>query len=76
LWSICCSKANNNKTKTAKDGLQPITILDGLHVSKEFLCQIRSKMVLMTEGERRLTRAVWQIYRYYTAAPFMTFIFE
>jgi hypothetical protein len=39
LWSKFCSNANNNKTKTAKDGLQPalMTILAGLHTSKEFL---------------------------------------
>jgi hypothetical protein len=36
-----CSKANNNKTKTAKDNLQPITILDGLHEmqARNFVCQ-------------------------------------
>jgi hypothetical protein len=30
-----CSKANNNKMKTANDNLQLITILDGLHASKQ-----------------------------------------
>jgi hypothetical protein len=29
--------------KTAKDGLQPITILDGLHASKEFCLSNSSK---------------------------------
>jgi hypothetical protein len=50
LWSKFCPKANNNKTKTAKDGLQPITILDGLHESKQgiLFLKIRPKMMLMT----------------------------
>jgi hypothetical protein len=41
-----CSKANNNKMKTAKDGLQPITILDGWIACKQarnFVCQNSSK---------------------------------